>query len=68
MQIGRVGSFTNVADIRFDTWGVGYAYQINPFTRLIFYYDLVRNEATQFGGYQKDIKDNIFTCRFHFRF
>ncbi len=67
-QIGRMGSLTNVGDIRFDTWGLGYSYQIYPTTRLIFYYDLVRNEKTQLPGYQYDVSDNIFTCRLHFRF
>ena len=67
-QIGRMGSLTNVGDIRFDTWGLGYSYQIYPTTRLIFYYDLVRNERTQLPGYQSDVSDNIFTCRLHFRF
>lgn len=67
-QIGRAGSLTNIADIRFDTWGLGYSFQMNPATRLIIYYDIVSNEKTGLEGFQKDLHDNILTIRLHFRF
>ncbi len=67
-EIGRSGANLTVADIKFSTLGIGYAFSFNPQTKLIFYYDMVKNETTQLPGYLADIKDNIFTCRIHFRF
>lgn len=67
-QIGKPGTNLTVADIRFSTLGIGYSYSINPQTRLILYYDFVKNEHTQLTGYKSDLKDNILTCRLQFRF
>lgn len=67
-QIGRSGSLTNVADIRFDTWGFGYAYQLNKETKLSLYYDLVHNEKTLVAPFFSDVPDNVLTCRLQFRF
>lgn len=67
-QIGKSGTNLNTTDIKFTTLGIGYAYLFNPQTRLIFYYDLVRNEKTLTSGYTGDLKDDIFTCRLQFRF
>lgn len=67
-QIGRTGSLLTTADVRYNTWGVGYSYQLNKSTRLIFYYDFVKNENTTLPGYTSDISDNIFTFRLQFRF
>jgi len=66
--IGKPGTNLTVADIKFYTVGMGYVYHFNPQIKLIFYYDLVRNEITQMTGYTSDIKDNIITCRLQFRF
>ena len=57
-----------IADIKFSTLGLGYAYHLNPQTKLILYYDIVTNEVTQLPGYLEDLKDNILTCRLQFRF
>jgi hypothetical protein len=67
-EIGKAGTNLTVADIRFNTLGVGYAFGINSHTRLIFYYVMVNNKATQLANYTKDLEDNVFTCRLHFRF
>lgn len=67
-QLGKPGTNFSAADIRFSTLGVGYSYYINPQTRLILYYDFVKNEHTQLTGYKFDLKDNILTCRLQFRF
>lgn len=67
-QIGRAGTNLTAADIKFSTIGIGYGFQLNPETRLIFYYDIVKNELTEMAGYKTDLKDNILTCRLHFRF
>lgn len=67
-EIGKPGTNLTSADIKFSTLGVGYAYYFNTQTKIIFYYDIVKNESTQFAGFTKDLKDNVFTCRLQFRF
>ncbi len=67
-EIGKPGTNLTSADIKFATLGIGYVYLINPQTKLILYYDFVRNKATLLNGYTKDLKDNILTCRVQFRF
>jgi hypothetical protein len=67
-QIGKSGTNFSVADVKYSTVGIGYTYYLNTQTRLIFYYDMVKNEFTDLSGYKTDLKDNIFTCRLHFRF
>ena len=67
-QIGKTGTNLSAADIRYNTLGVGYAYQLNPQTRLVFYYSLVRNESTALSGYTTDQADNVLTTRLQFRF
>ncbi len=68
MEIGKINTNLTQADIKFSTLGLGYVYHINPETKLIFYYDIVKNKQTQFTGYTADLKDNILTCRIQFRF
>jgi len=67
-DIGKQGTNLTAADIKFSTLGIGYVYYFNPQTKITFYYDIVKNENTQLGGYTSDIKDNVFTCRLQFRF
>jgi len=67
-MIGKAGTNLSQADIKFSTLGLGYAYFFNPNTKIIFYYDIVKNESTLVSGYTSDLKDNIFTCRLQFRF
>ena len=68
MDIGMPGSNLTQADIKFSTLGIGYAYHLNPQTKVIIYYDIVENEETQLPGFIVDQKDNILTCRIQFRF
>ena len=67
-EIGKAGTNLTAADIKFSTLGVGYVYHFNIQTKLIFYYDFVKNENTQIAGFTSDLKDNVFTCRLQFRF
>lgn len=66
--IGKAGTNLTIADIKYATIGIGYTHHFNSQTKLILYYDIVKNEATQFTGYAFDLKDNVFTCRLQFRF
>jgi len=67
-EIGKTGTNTKLADIRFDTYGFGTTYRLNSNVKLMLYYDLVKNENTLVAGYTGDIKDNVFTCRLQFKF
>ena len=67
-DLGNGGTNLTPADIKFSTLGLGFLHHINDNIKLVFYYDIVRNETTQLAGYSQDLKDNIFTTRIHFRF
>ena len=67
-DIGKTTTNLTSADIRFSTWGIGYVYQFNPQTKIIFYYEFVKNEITNLTGYSVDQNDNVLTCRLQFRF
>ncbi len=67
-DIGKAGSNLTEADIKYTTWGLGYSYLFNDNAKVVFWYDIVKNETTQLPGFTKDLKDNLFTCRLQFRF
>ena len=67
-DLGKGGTNLTPADIKFSTLGLGFLHHINDNIKLVFYYDIVKNETTQLAGYTQDMKDNIFTTRIHFRF
>jgi phosphate-selective porin len=58
----------NATNIRYSTLSVGYNYYMNENMKLFLWYDFVKNENTRLDGFTGDIKDNVFTCRFQFRF
>lgn len=66
--IGRAVGTGN-ADISYQTIGWGLHWHINKNIRLTAYYDLIRNARAEFlSGYEKDIKDNVFTFRLQYKF
>jgi hypothetical protein len=67
-EIGKANTNFSSGDIRFNTLGIGYSYHFNPQTKLVLFYELVKNETTALPGYISDIEDNVFTCRLQFRF
>lgn len=67
-DIGKTGTNTKVADIRFDTYGFGINYKLNANMKITAYYDYVVNESTNVSGYAKDIKDNVVTVRIQYKF
>ncbi len=67
-ELGKTGTNLTVGDVKHTTLGLGYVFHFNPQTKLIFYYDIVKNEITNLPGYTSDLKDNIFTTRLQFRF
>ena len=67
-EIGAANSGTTPADIRYNTLGVGFVHYFNANMKVMLYYDLVKNESTSLEGYEKDLPDNVFTCRLQYRF
>lgn len=71
-DIGRSvvsGKTFNATDLRYDTWGVGLAYRCDENIKITAYYDIVKNEkSANLSGYQKDLKDNLFTLRIQAKF
>jgi hypothetical protein len=66
-QIAKANGFSP-ADIRYNTIGVGYIHYINQYLKLVLYYSHPINEKTALAGYDKDLKDGVFTCRAQFSF
>lgn len=58
----------SAADIKFQTLGIGYVYYINTHLKSVMYVDFVQNELTDLTGFDKDLKDNLFTWRFQYSF
>jgi hypothetical protein len=57
------------ADIRYDTFGMGYVYTPNESLKITFYYDFVRNEkSSTLAGFESDVPDDLFTCRVQYNF
>jgi hypothetical protein len=56
------------ADLRYDTFGIGYVYIANESLKFTFYYDIVRNEKSAISGFETDISDDVFTCRVQYNF
>ncbi len=66
-EVDPARGFT-AADVRYNTAGIGYLYYINAHVKMVLFYDWIMNEETGVTGFKRDIKDNIFTCRFQYRF
>lgn len=58
----------SVADIKFNTLGLGWIYRYDNNLKFIVYYDMVNNESTQIAPYTKDKKDNVLTARIQYKF
>ncbi len=67
-QIGVKNSNTNAADIKYTTLGFGWNIRLMENTKLCLYYDKVLNESTSLAKYTSDLKDNVFTMRWQYKF
>jgi hypothetical protein len=56
------------ADIKYTTIGAGYMHYINKYLKVVLWYEHPMNERTNIQGFDKDIKDGVFTCRAQFSF
>lgn len=66
-QVG-IAAKTGKADMAYSTLGLGYLYRLNTNVRLMAYYDMVSNEKTSVKGYFSNVKDNLVTVRFQYKF
>lgn len=67
-SVGVAGNGTGAADIRYETFGIGYIFYANTNLKWVLYYDRIVNEPSSAAEYKEDLKDDIFTCRLQFRF
>ena len=54
------------ADVRYDTWGLGYCYYLNKHCKIVLYYDMIINQTLLKEN--SDMEDDVFTARLHFNF
>lgn len=66
-EITPAGKFTE-ADIRYNTFTIGYNYYMSSHIKLMLHYAMPKNEVTKLPGYTTDVKDNVATLRLQFRF
>jgi phosphate-selective porin len=59
---------TNAGDVKYSTVGLGMILRVNANVKITAYYDIVKNETTSLSAYNKNIKDNVFTLRFQYKF
>lgn len=60
---------TGKGDIAYQTIGFGLLWKINDVLRMTAYYDLVKNETSvNLTGFEKNIKDDVFTLRLQYKF
>lgn len=67
-EIGAANSTLTSANIKYNTFGLGYVNYLSENIKLMLYHAWVKNESTQLNGYTNDIKDNVFTFRIQYRF
>lgn len=58
----------NDAEIKYNTLGLGYIRYVNENLKVVFYYEMPKNESTSKESSKTDIKDNTLTCRIQYRF
>jgi hypothetical protein len=58
----------SVADLKYTTLGMGYIFYMNENLKWVFWYDIIKNEKTQWTGFTEDLKDNLFTIRAQYKF
>ena len=66
--LGEAGSGFTTADVRYDTFGIGYINYLTENFKLVLYYSRVRNEIAGLPGFSEDVKDDVWTARLQFRF
>ncbi len=66
---GKTYKKTNSTDIKYSTVGLGLAYRWDNNIKITAYYDLVNNETSDnLKGFNRNLKDNVFTLRVQYKF
>jgi len=63
-----IASGSHPADIRYNTFGIGYLHYFDENLKVVAWYEFITNESTALEVYTSDIKDNVLTLRLQFRF
>ncbi|MBN2777097.1 MAG: hypothetical protein JXR36_05620 [Bacteroidales bacterium] len=80
LEVGK--TFLSPADVKFSTIGIGWNWQLSENLKLSAYYENVTNEITSIEnyigdlrlgrrsspGFDRDIKDDVFTVRLQYKF
>ncbi len=56
------------AEVKYNTVGLGLIRYVNENLKVVFYYELPKNESTNKKEYKRDSKDNSFSTRIQYRF
>jgi hypothetical protein len=68
MDIGRGGNNITAANVKYNTWSLGYNHYLNEHFKIMLWYDIVNNEKTSLPDYAGNLRSNVFTTRLQFRF
>lgn len=55
-------------EIKWTSLGFAYIFYLDANVKLMLYYNTVKNEITPLKGFDRDLKDNVFTARVQYRF
>ena len=68
-EIGKAGTNLSKADLKYTALALGWSFNYSKNIKFIAYYDIVENETSaNLVGYEKDLKDNVYTLRTQFKF
>lgn len=63
------GTAMKDSELKYTMLGLGYSYYFDDNVKFMLYYNMVRNEtAAGITGFDKDLKDDVFTVRMQYRF
>jgi hypothetical protein len=64
-----VGTMMKDAELKYTMLGIGYNYYLDENVKFMCYYNFVKNESAKgIAGFNKDLKDDVFTIRMQYRF
>ncbi len=58
----------SAADVKYQTYGIGYTFKPADYFKLMLWYDIVQNSTSNIKGFTSDLKDNVLTIRTQFMF
>jgi hypothetical protein len=64
-----VGTMMKDTELKYTMLGIGYNYYLDENVKFMCYYNFVKNESAMgITGFNKDLKDDVFTIRMQYRF